>query len=160
MNVTGSTPEAKSDERDDVLEILTEQCSLCRQLKGLADRQRMLIASDQAEMLLEVLGRRRQIIDRLAALANRMRPYQQCWTEVRSRMADDDARRADEMISELNAALAGILQGDKADAEILAGRRRETASDLGRLKATRMAGAAYAASQEGPQVSQVEWTDQ
>lgn len=160
MNMTRSTPEAKSDDRDDVLEILTEQCALCRQLKGLAARQRMLIASDQAEMLLEVLGRRRQIIDRLGGLADRMRPYQQRWTEVRSRFADDDGRRVDEMISELNAALAGILQGDKADAELLASRRQETGSDLGRLKATRMAGAAYAASQEGPQVSQVEWTDE
>ncbi len=159
MNVIRSTPGAKADGGDDVLGLLTEQCALCRQLRVLADRQRMLIASDQAETLLEVLGQRQQIIDRLGKLSERMRPHQQRWAEIRSRLADDDGRRADELISEVNAHLAGILEGDRADAEMLASRRQETESDMNRLKATRMAGVAYAASEQGPHVSHVEWTD-
>ncbi len=160
MNVTRSTPGAKPNCRDEVLGLLNEQCTLCRRLRTLGDRQRTLIASDQAETLLEVLGERQQIIDRLGALSERMRPYQRSWAEVRSCLADDDGRRADELLSELNASLAGILEGDRADAELLASRRQETGLDMGRLKATRLAGAAYAAGEQGSQVSHVEWTDE
>ena len=160
MNGTQKTPRADRERPDDVLALLTEQCGLCRQLSGLGDRQRSLITADQPEELLGVLAQRQRIIDRLGSLSQRMRPYQQDWARVRARLGQDDARRADELVSELNTHLAGILAGDKADADLLASRRLQTGSDMSRLKTTRIAGAAYAASQEEPRVSHVEWTDE
>ena len=160
MNMTQATRQAGCEPAEDVLALLTEQCALCRQLSGLGDRQRSLIAANQPEELLEVLGQRQQIIDRLGNLSERIRPYQQDWARVRSHLDRDDGRRADELVSELNTHLAGILAGDKADAELLASRRLQTGLDMTRLKTTRIAGAAYAASQEGPRVSHVEWTDE
>ncbi len=160
MNATQATPRAGCESPDDVLTLLSEQCGLCRQLSGLGERQRSLIAADQPEELLHVLAQRQRIIDRLGHLSQRMRPYQQDWARVRSRLGQGDGRRADELVSELNTHLAGILAGDKADAESLASRRLQTGSDMNRLKATRIAGAAYAASQQEPRVSHVEWTDE
>ena len=160
MNGTQATTRAGCDRPADLLALLTEQCGLCRQLSDLGDRQRSLIAADQPEDLLEILGQRQRIIDRLGTLSQRMRPYQQDWARVRSRLGQDDGRRADELVSELNTQLAGILAGDKADAELLASRRLQTGSDMNRLKTTRIAGAAYAASQDESRVSHVEWTDE
>lgn len=149
-----------SDQQADLLALLAEQCALCRELTGLKDRQRALIAADQAEELLEVLGRRQGIIDRLGALGRRMRPYQQRWSEVRSVLGPEVSRQVDEMLLEVHGHLAGILEGDKADAELLASRRQATGRDMSRLKRTRLAGAAYAAAQQDPGISHVEWTDE
>ena len=148
------------DQHSDLLVLLTEQCALCRELAGLGERQRSLIAADQAEELLQVLGRRQGVIERLGALSDRMRPYQQNWPQVRAGLSQEVGRRVDEMVSEVNSHLSSILDGDKADAELLASRRQAAGANVSRLKATRLAGAAYAASQQGSMVSHVEWTDE
>ena len=149
-----------TDQQGDLLVLLAEQCALCRELAGLGERQRSLIAADQAEELLQVLGRRQGIIERLGALSQRIRPYQQRWPQVRAGLSVEAGRRVDEMVSEVNSHLAGILEGDQADAELLASRRQTAGANVNRLKATRLAGAAYAASQQGSGVSHVEWTDE
>lgn len=147
-------------QENDLLAVLVEQCALCRELTGLGERQRLLIAANQAEELLQVLGQRQGIIERLGALSQRIRPYQQNWPQVRSALGQETRQRVDEMVSEVNSHLANVMEGDRADAELLASRRQATGEDVMRLKATRLAGAAYAASQQGSNVSHVEWTDE
>jgi len=147
-------------QENDLLAVLVEQCALCRELTGLGERQRLLIAANQAEELLQVLGQRQGIIERLGALSQRIRPYQQNWPQVRLALGQETRQRVDEMVSEVNSHLANVMEGDRADAELLASRRQATGEDVMRLKATRLAGAAYAASQQGSSVSHVECTDE
>lgn len=160
MSTMQKTSDGRGNEQNDVLGLLAEQCALCRELTGLGERQRLLIRSDKPEQLLGVLGQRQQIIDRLGVLSNRMRPYQQDWARIRSHFDQATGRRVDDMVAEVNGYLARILDGDAIDAETLANRRQATSADMGQLKVTRMAGAAYAAGQEGQRVSHVEWTDE
>ena len=139
--------------------LLTEQCELYRELSGLAEHQRSLIDGNQAERLLGVLGQRQTIIDRLSMLAERMRPYQRSWQTIRQGLSPDESRRVDHLVAQVNDYLSAILAQDKADVELLATRKGETATAMSQLKASRRAGAAYAAA-GGVERVPVEWTDQ
>jgi hypothetical protein len=158
MSVTRILERSNSRESSELLTLLTEQCALYQRLTGLSEQQGVLIAGNQPEQLLEVLGQRQQVIDRLGRLAERMRPYQRDWPAVRARLSEADGARVDEMLARANACLASILEKDKADAELLARRKGETAVQMTQLKSTRAAGAAYAASQQFSSGPRAEWT--
>lgn len=136
---------------------LAEQRELYGELTGLAEHQRSLIAGDDTESLLEVLGQRQKLVDRLTELADRLRPYQQDWAVIRSRMSEADGREVDRLVSEVNELLATILERDRSDTEQLASRKSSTAADLADVKRSRAAGAAYAAEADAGR-SRAEWT--
>ncbi len=144
---------------DELTALLSEQRELYKQLAGLAEHQRSLIAGDDAERLLGILGTRQKIIDRLETLADRMRPYQQNWQAIRDRMPDLQGRRVDQLVAEVNTLLSTILAKDKADADTLAARKTATATAMTQLKTSKAAGAAYAAV-AGVRESHVNWTDE
>ena len=52
----------------------------------------------------------------------------------------------DQLIAEINQLLASILERDRADADLLSARRSEAASAVTKVKASKAAGAAYAAT--------------
>jgi hypothetical protein len=136
--------DARTGGRSDVLALLTQQRDLCRQLSGYAERQRPLVTGDRPEQLLAALGERQILLDQLGGVVERMRPYQRNWREVRTGMAAEEGRRADALLAEVNTLLGGILQQDEADAKLLSARKASTAREMGQLKQTRAAGAAYA----------------
>ncbi|GMV96246.1 MAG: hypothetical protein AMXMBFR83_06140 [Phycisphaerae bacterium] len=141
----------------EVIALLTEQCGLYAQLGQLSRGQRALITGESAEQLLAVLGERQRLIDRLEELGRRLRPFQRDWPAVRGAMSPSEGRRADELIARANGLLAGILQADAADAELLAARRGEAADGVTHVRSARKAGAAYAegAASAG---SRIDWT--
>ncbi len=142
-----------------LLALLSEQCDLCRRLAGLADRQRERITGDEPELLLTILADRQRLIDRLGALTDLLRPYQQNWREVRAGLDARDGREADRMVAEVNELLLAILQLDEADARMLSARKIATARALTEIGHQRMAGTAYAmAGASSP--AQVDWTDE
>jgi len=139
--------------------LLTEQRELYVRLRALTDSQRSLITGDDPEQLLTVLGERQKLIDRLERLAERMRPYQQKWPQLRSELAPAESERVDRLLAEVNALLAAILEKDKADAQLLAARKGVVAQAMATLKTDKQARAAYAAPAHQKQVG-VDWTDQ
>ena len=146
-------------EAGDLLAVLTEQRDLYAQLSGLAEHQRLLIAGDEPKRLLEVLSQRQKLVDRLGLLADRLRPWQPQWRELRARLSEADQRRVDELVSETNRLLSAILEKDEADVQLLAERKASTAKAITGLKRSRQAGVAYAAASSTAR-SQLDWTDE
>ena len=117
-----------------MISLLSEQRDLYARLASLADHQRSLIADREPERLLEVLGERQKIVDRLESLAERLRPRQRQWQQIREQMADSERQRADQLVSETNALLSAIIQKDEADVQLLAESKTSTATNAAGLK--------------------------
>ncbi len=139
--------------------LLGEQCALYEQLAVLSDSQRRLIRGGEPEKLLALLGDRQRLLDRVEALAERMRPYQKAWPEMRGRLRPEVAGQVDHLLARMNGLLGSILERDKADAQLLAARKSATGQEMSAVKAGRTAGAAYVATAYGT-TSQRDWTDQ
>ena len=144
---------------DEWLHLLSEQRDLYVRLGALTDSQRALITGDEPQRLLAVLGERQKLIDQLSCLAERMRPYRQRWPQMRSELTPSEADQVDQLLGEVDALLAGILEKDKADTQLLAARKSSVGQAMATLKTGKQAKAAYAAAAYQHQGS-VDWTDQ
>lgn len=142
-----------------LIALLTEQRSLYSQLGELAGTQRGLITGGEPEQLLSVLSERQKLVDRLDALGGRLKPYMQGWKAFRTTMTPVDALRVDRLLGEVNTMLAGILEKDKADAQLLAARKSSTAKAMETLSVGRKVGAAYVANAYQTRQSR-DWSDE
>lgn len=66
----------------ELLSFLTAQRDEYLRLRKLADRQRVLVLSEDAEALLAVLADRQNAVETLAAVNDRLAPYRREWTRV------------------------------------------------------------------------------
>lgn len=143
----------------DVLELLRVQRDLCRRLQSCASTQRSLITGDQPEKLLEVLGERQRLLDRLILVGDQLRPFQKSWTAVRGQLPPAQSVEADALVNEVNVLLGGILRADEADAQLLSARKSATADEIRQVGHGRQAGAAYAAATTASAgAARVDWT--
>ena len=65
-----------------LIELLTQQSLLYRQLQELAQKQTDLVNGSDPEMLLKILAARQRLIDRLAAVDRQLQPIRDDWTTV------------------------------------------------------------------------------
>lgn len=144
-------------DESELVDLLAQQCELCRRLSGLAERQRGLITGDQAENLLGVLGERQHILEALSGIAERLRPFQRNWKGVRGGMPAALGDRVDILVEEVQRRLQAVLSSDEADARLLAARKSVAAQEMKTLRTARQAGTAYADAEARP--AQVDWTD-
>lgn len=159
MNPAFKTREQGEFDATELIQLLEEKRDQCVALRGLVDQQRQAITGDEPERLLEVLSRRKTILNRLGELAQGLRPYQASWTEVRRLLSEEVRRQVDQLVNEVNTALGAILHADEEDTKLLSARKSSTAQQLSSLHAGRQAGSAYAAS-ENAGASQTEWSDE
>ena len=124
----------------------------------LARRQR-LITGNRPEQLLTVLADRQTLLDELHQLAERMRPYQERWPDLRATLHQGKVDEIDRLLKEVNQLLRGILEKDKADAQLLAAQKQTTGAAIASCKAGRKAETAYATQAYGQQACR-DWTDQ
>ncbi|GMU23630.1 MAG: hypothetical protein AMXMBFR13_37080 [Phycisphaerae bacterium] len=136
-----------SDARE-LIGLLTRQRDLYVRLGELSRSQRTLITADEPERLLDVLAQRQECIGAIETLARRLRAYQQNWRTVRLGLSEEDGCCVDRLVGQVNTLLAGILQQDAADAELLAVRKESVSQAISSVRTVRHAGAAYAASND------------
>lgn len=141
-----------------VAELLSEQRDLYRQLARLSERQRGLITGDEPERLLALLSERQQLIDRLESIGVELRPYQANWRQVRAGLTDDEGRRVDGLLGEVNAILSEILKQDEADTALLSARKNQTQQQIGTIQTGRQVGRAYASTYSAQASGGGEWT--
>jgi len=142
----------------ELIGLLSEQCALFEELANLSATQRSLITGGKPERLLELLGDRQRILDRVQELAVRVRPYQQRWPELRAQASAAEAEEVDRLVGRINGLLGGILEKDQADSQLLAARKSATRQEMSAVRTGRAAGAAYLAAAYGA-ATQREWGD-
>jgi len=130
----------------ELVELLDHQRTLYRRLRLLADRQKTLVMMDDAQPLLALLGERQRLVDGLVAISGRMSPYRTRWTAIYAALDDATRRRVADLLEEVNASLATVLQRDRHDTMLLDARRQDTAIRLRAMDSGARANTAYAAA--------------
>lgn len=123
--------------------LLEHQRTLHRQLRVLSDRQRSLVAEDDAETLLRLLSERQRLVDGLVNLNARLAPYRAQWTHFYESLDEDCRRRVALLLEEVNGSLAAILKSDGKDTATLTAKQQSIAGRLAAFDAGSRASAAY-----------------
>lgn len=123
--------------------LLEHQRTLHRQLRILSDRQRSLVAEDDAETLLRLLSERQRLVDGLVNLNARLAPYRSQWTHFYGSLDEDCRHRVASLLEEVNGSLAAILQSDGKDTATLTARQHSITGQLAAFDAGSRASAAY-----------------
>lgn len=133
-----------------LVELLSRQRDLYRQLKSLSDQQAGLIERGETEQLLSVLGQRQQIVDELSRLTGELGPYRENWRQLSERLATPDREQVHELIDEVETTLNAIVSQDDRDRQQLAGSREAVGQQVQKVQ---HAGSAVNAYRAGPQGS-------
>ncbi len=136
---------ASGDTGQGVIGLLRRQRDLYRQLRSLAERQRGLVARNDAADLLSVLGDRQKVVQALAHLGRDLAPHREDWDQTREELGAEDREEADRILVEVRTILEEVISADERDARMLSARRTQNARALHGVHGDRRAVTAYAA---------------
>jgi hypothetical protein len=125
--------------------VLDRQRDLYLRLDSLSDTQSGLIRSDQTDALLEVLGRRQQIVDELVRLGEDVAPFIGAWERLAPALPDRHREALRARFDEVAALVDRIAGRDEADRKMLQERCSAAAEQIGGLSRARGAVSAYGA---------------
>lgn len=126
-----------------VVDLLGRQRDLYIQLDGLSAQQASLVAAEDADGLLGLLGERERVMERVLEVNARLEPYRRRWGDVVERL--DEAQRAavGALVGELEALTRRIAERDEADRRAMEESRRAIGAELGSMGRQRAAVRAY-----------------
>ena len=93
----------------ELLFLLRHQRYFYHQLKILADRQRQLAGTNSPELLLEVISKRRKLIDKLWKLNDRLRPIKANWQNLSSQVEPECKAQAHKIVNQVQEIIGQIL---------------------------------------------------
>ncbi len=153
MSDPQTTPINEPPRAEELLELLDAQHGLYRELRRLAQAQRDLIAAEDPSALLNLLSQRQRLIDRLAAINQRLEPVRGDWKRIEAMLTTEQRRRAAGLVDRVGQLLAEILRTDEADSKTLSARKESAGRQVQTTTAVSQAQAAYrraAAPLSGP----------
>ncbi len=115
---------------NDILQVLKERRTHCRELLDLSRRQNRVIEANDYSTLLNILGHKQRLLGRLDELKRRHPELGQQWPILRETGPAPLRRECDEVISEIEAILAELMQTEKDGADELSQRRDATRRQL------------------------------
>lgn len=113
-----------------LIDLLTQQRLMCRQLRELAQKQSELVDGKNPEMLLRVLAGRQRIIDRLAVIDKELKPIRQAWEAVSEGLPAGQREQAQELVSEVQGILGDIIARDEKDSQSLRGQQGQLSREI------------------------------
>ncbi len=131
-----STPE-------EIIETLVRHDALADELGTLTNRQRTLIEEGDTESLLDLIGRRQEILDELLG-SNGLLTGETPWIETMRRAPEPQRNEAQQLLDRLQGKLAEVMRADERDQKSLRERMDETRVEMSSGGRARVAHAAYA----------------
>lgn len=129
-------PEALAD-------LLDQQAAAAGELDALSQRQQELVAADDAERLLGVLGERRGVIERLSRLIDQMEPFNAVWDGIVEATPASERAGIVRRVEAIAALIDGVNARDAEDQRAMNRRRDEIAERLAGVRTGKTALAAY-----------------
>lgn len=123
--------------------LLAEQRELLGRLEALSLRQGDLIEGDDDEALLELLGERQRVVERLAASRHELTAGRASWDGVLGQFPEDQRHEIRRRLEHIAGLARSVAARDEADQRRLQGRRDRLAEELAELGRSRGALAAY-----------------
>jgi hypothetical protein len=115
---------------NEILKVLKERRTHCRELLDLSRRQSRIIEANDYTSLLNILGQKQRLLGRLDDLKRRHPELGRQWETLRDAGPEPIRRECDEVISEIEAILAELMQTEKDGADELSQRRDATRRQL------------------------------
>jgi hypothetical protein len=141
---------------DAVMLALEEQVECYRRLSKLAAAQHEHVQQSQTEALLEVLGKRQEVLVRIAELERVLGPAKRQWRQCVGRLDPASRARAETMLAETRTLLEQITGADRNDALVLQQRKLELGRQIKQATAARQVNRSYAAAAYGVRPSNMD----
>ncbi len=130
--------------------ILERQRDLCLSLDAMSVRQSELVAADDTDALLGLLGERQTVVDELTALSAELEPLKAVWEAEGSRLPAEQRDRITGFVEEIGRLVEGIGRRDESARLRLEERRAAISRELAGISRGRGAVAAYSGGAAGP----------
>lgn len=130
--------------------ILERQRDLCLSLDAMSARQNDLVAADDTDALLGLLGQRQAVVDELTALSAELEPLKTVWESESWRLPPDQRTRITGFVEEIGRLVEGIGRRDESARLRLEERRAAVARELAGISRGRGAVAAYSGGATAP----------
>lgn len=125
--------------------IIDEEHALCVELDGLSVAQSAMVEGGDTDGVLEVLGRRQRIIDRIVVLNAELAPLRERRDELMAALPASERERVRARVDEIAQAVERVRARDEQDRDAMERRRTGIAGELSGLARARGAVAAYGA---------------
>ena len=134
---------------DTILAALQEQVDCYRRLAKLAEIQHDHVQQSRTEQLLEVLGRRQEVLEQVAGCEKVIAPAKQQWAQYVATLPPGARAEAETLLAETRRLLEEITSADRNDALVLQQRKLSLGSQIGKAAAARQVNRNYAAAAYG-----------
>jgi hypothetical protein len=113
-----------------LIQLLTQQKFLYRQLKELSQKQSSLLDGNDPEMLLKILAGRQRLIDRLSLIDRELRPIRADWQKVAASLPLSQREEAMSLIESVQEILGEIIARDEIDTQTLHSQQQKVATEI------------------------------
>ncbi len=113
-----------------VLDALEQQVECYRRLAKLADQQHEHVQLSRIEELLNVLGKRQEVLDQVTTLEKTVGPAKRQWLAFVAGLDVDSRKQAEANLSETRRLLEEITSADRSDALVLQQRKLNIGKQL------------------------------
>lgn len=141
---------------DAVIGALEEQVNCYRRLAKLAEQQHEYVQHAQTEQLLEVLGRRQEVLDEVAKLERVIAPARRNWGDYVAGLDDTGRRRAEMLMGDTRRLLEQITSADRDDALMLQQRKLNLGRQISAARTAGQVNRRYAAAAYGARASRMD----
>lgn len=127
-----------------LIELLSQQHRLYRQLYELAQQQSDLVSGDNPEMLLRILAARQRIIDRLTDINRRLEPIRVEWNRIAAALPPAKREEIQRLVDGVQEILANIIDRDEKDSKNLSRKKQTVSTELRNASQSKKMNQAYA----------------
>ncbi len=113
-----------------LINLLSQQRMLYRQLKELATKQSSLVDGSDPEMLLRVLASRQRLINKLTAIDQELEPIRSDWNAVSQSLPPQQRQEAQELIASVQDILGEIIARDEKDTKALFDQKQKVSQEI------------------------------
>jgi len=144
--------------QDTVIQALRDQVACYQRLAKLAELQHEHVQQSQTEALLEILGRRQEVLDQVHRLEQIIVTAKRRWGDYVVGLRSDERALAEKLLAETRRLLEEITAADRNDALILQQRKLNLGKQINQASAARQVNRNYAAAAYGTKVSRMDVT--
>ena len=154
MNDPRTGPTMKTDS---IILALEEQVGCYKRLAKLAELQHEHVQQNQTEALLEVLGKRQEVLDQVSKLESVIGTVKGRWSEYLGSLDANLRQRAEDLFAETRQLLEQITASDRNDSIVLQQRKLNLGRQITQASTARQINRNYAAAAYGVKTPRVDF---
>ena len=126
-----------------LIQHLSQQRLLYRQLHDLSKKQSSLVDGKDPEMLLRVLASRQRLITKLAEIDRELEPIRADWQKIARALPPQQRQEAQQLVESVQEILSDILASDEKDSKTLFEQKQKVAGEIRATSAGKKMNNAY-----------------